>query len=98
MGESEWADVIGVVELAMNTAVAASMGEAPAKPDLGELPRLPVDVTLNSEAADQPATMNFSRMMKDLVAVTKERLYTAQERMATQANKRRCDSTFAVGD
>ena len=63
MGESEWPDVVGVVELAMNTAVAASTGEAPAKLDLGELPRLPVDVALDSEAADQPAAMNFSRMM-----------------------------------
>ena len=63
MGESEWADVIGIVELAINTAVAASTGEAPAKLDLGELPRLPVDVARDSEAADQPAAMNFSRMM-----------------------------------
>ena len=63
MGENEWADVVGVVELAMNTAVAAPTGEAPAKLDLGELPRLPVDVALDSEAADQPAAMNFSRMM-----------------------------------
>ena len=63
MGESEWADVVGVVELAMNTAVAASTDEAPAKLDLGELPRLPVDVALDSEAADQPAAMTFSRMM-----------------------------------
>ena len=63
MGESEWADVVGVVELAMNTAVAASTGEAPAKLNLGELPHLPVDVAHNSEAADQPAAMNFLRMM-----------------------------------
>ena len=63
MGESEWADVVGVVELAMNTAVAASTGEAPAKLDLGELPRLPVNVALDHEAADQPAAMNFLRMM-----------------------------------
>ena len=63
MWESEWADVVGVVELAMNTAVTASTGEAPAKLDLRELPRLPVDVALDSEAADQPAAMNFSRMM-----------------------------------
>ena len=61
MGESEWADVVGVVELAMNTAVAASTGEAPAKLDLGELPRLPV--ALDREAANQPAAMTFSRMM-----------------------------------
>ena len=63
MGESERADVVGVVELAMNTAVTASTGEAPAKLDLGELTRLPIDVALDSEAADQPAAMNFSRMM-----------------------------------
>ena len=63
MGESEWADVVGVVELAMNAAVAASTGEAPAILDLGELPRLPVDVVLDREAANQPAVMNFSHMM-----------------------------------
>ena len=63
MGESEWADVVGVVELAMNTAFAASTGEAPAKLDLGELPRLPVNVALDSEAADHPAAISFSHMM-----------------------------------
>ena len=52
MGESEWADIVGVAELAMNTAVAASTGEAPAKLDLGELPRLPVNVVLDREAAN----------------------------------------------
>ena len=63
MGENEWVDVIGAVELAMNTAIAASMGEAPAKLDLGELPRLPVDITVDREAANQPTAMNFLRMM-----------------------------------
>ena len=38
MGESEWADVVGVVELAMNTAVAASMGEAPVNSILESYP------------------------------------------------------------
>ena len=47
----------------MNTAVAASMGEAPAKLDLGELPRLPVNVALDREAANQPAAMDFLRRM-----------------------------------
>ena len=58
MGENEWADVAGVVELAMNTAVAASTGEALAKLDLGELPRLPVNITVDCKAAYQPAAMN----------------------------------------
>ena len=62
MGENEWTDVVGVVELAMNTAIAA-MGEAPGKLDLRELPRLPVNITVDGKAANQPAAMNFSRMM-----------------------------------
>ena len=61
MGENEWADVVGVVELAMNTAIAASTGEALAKFDLGELPHLPVDIAVNHKAANQPAAMNFTR-------------------------------------
>ena len=63
MGESEWADVVRVVELAMNTAIAASMGEAPAKLNLRELPRLPVNIAVDGEPANQPAAMNFSCMM-----------------------------------
>ena len=63
MGENEWADVVGVVELAINMAIAASTGEALAKLDLGELPRLPVNFMVDREAANQPAAMNFSRMM-----------------------------------
>ena len=63
MWESEWADVIGVVELAMNTAIAASTGETPAKLDLGELPRLPVHIAVDREAANQPAAMNSACMM-----------------------------------
>ena len=63
MGENEWAYVFGVVELAMNTAITASMGEAPAKLNLGELSCLPVDIAVYSEAANQPAAMKFSCMM-----------------------------------
>ena len=61
MRESEWADIVRVVELAMNTAITASMGKALAKLDLGELPRLPVDIAVDRKAANQPAAINFSR-------------------------------------
>ena len=63
MGENDWDDVIGVIVLSVNTAVTASTGEAPAKLDLGELLRLPVDVVLDREAVNQPAAMDFLRMM-----------------------------------
>ena len=38
MGESKWADIVGAVELAMNTAIIASTCEAPAKLDLESYP------------------------------------------------------------
>ena len=60
MGENEWADIVEVVELAMNTAVTALMGETLAKLDLRELPRLPVDIAVDCKAANQPAAMNFT--------------------------------------
>ena len=84
MGESEWADVVEVVELAMNTATAASTGKATAKLNLRKLSCLPVDITIVRKEANQPAAMDFSCMVQNLVAVMKERLYTAQERMSTQ--------------
>ena len=98
MGASEWADIVGVVELAINTAITVSTGEALAKLNLGELPRLPVDIAVNSKAANQPAAMDFLCTMQNLVAVMKERLHSAQEQMATRASKHHCDSVFAAND
>lgn len=66
----------------MNTAIAASMGEAPAKLDLKELPRLPVDTSVNCKTANQPAAIDFLRTMQNLVAVMKERFHATQEWMA----------------
>ena len=51
LAESEWADVVGVVELSINTTVASATGEVPLKLDLGEVPRMPVDVVVERQAA-----------------------------------------------
>ena len=56
----------------MNTATAASTGEALAKHDLGELSHLAVDIIIEHEAANQPAAMDFSCMVQNLVTVAKE--------------------------
>ena len=51
LAESEWADVVGVVELSINTTVSSATGEVPLKLDLGELPHMPVDVVVDRQAA-----------------------------------------------
>ena len=38
LAKSEWTDVVGVVELAINTTVTSVTGEVPLKLDLGEVP------------------------------------------------------------
>ena len=42
---------MGVVELSINTTVASATGEVPLKLDLGEVPRMPVDVIVDRQAA-----------------------------------------------
>ena len=47
LAESEWADVVGVVELSINTTVASATGEVPLKLDLGEVPHMLADIIVN---------------------------------------------------
>ena len=83
---------MGVVELSINTTVASATGEVPLKLDLGEVPRMPVDVIVNRQAAAaQPAGEAFSTSVHEIVQATQECLRLAQARMAAQANKHRRD-------
>ena len=79
---------MGVVELSINTTVASTTGEVPLKLDLGELPRMPVDVIVDRQAAAvQPAAKAFSTLVHEIIESTRERLWLAQARMVAQANK-----------
>ena len=92
LAESEWADVVGVVELSINTTVASATGEVPLKLALGEVPRMPVDVVVDRQAAAaQPAAKAFSTSVHEIVEATQERLQLAQARVAAQANKHHRD-------
>ena len=92
LAESEWADVVGVIELSINTTVASATGEVPLKLDLGEVPRIPVDVIVNRQAAAaQPAAEAFSTLVHEIVEATRECLRLVQARMAAQANKHHRD-------
>ena len=83
---------MGVVELSINTTVASATGEVPLKLDLGEVPRMPVDVVVDRQAAAaQPAAEAFSTSVHEIVEAMQERLRLAQARMAAQANKHHRD-------
>ena len=62
---------MGVVELSINTTVASATGEVPLKLDLGEVPRMPVDVIVDRQAAAaQPAAKAFSTLVHEIVEAT----------------------------
>ena len=43
-----WCEVVGALELGLNTAVSDSTGKLPALVALGEMPRLPVDLIVGA--------------------------------------------------
>ena len=45
-----WCEVVGALELGLNTAVSDSTGKPPALVALGEMPRLPVDLIMGTES------------------------------------------------
>ena len=67
LAESEWADVVGIIELSINTTVISTTGEVPLKLDLGELPCMPADLVVDRQvAAAQPAAKAFSTSIHKL--------------------------------
>ena len=44
-----WCEVVGALELGLNTAVSDSTGKPPALVPLGEMPRLPVDLIVGTD-------------------------------------------------
>ena len=44
-----WCEVVGALELGLNTAVSDSTGEPAALVALGEMPRLPMDLIVGTE-------------------------------------------------
>ena len=92
LAESEWADVVGVIELSINTTVASTTGEVPLKLDLGEVPSMPVDLVVDKQAAAaQPAAEAFSTLVHEIVEAMQEHLQLVQARMVAQANKHHCN-------
>ena len=62
MGEEAWADVLGAVKLAINSAEAAATGKSPAFLSFGQQLRLPVDLALDLPP-QAPAPTAFAARM-----------------------------------
>ena len=75
LAEPEWADVVGIVELAINMTVTSERGEVPIKLDVGEVLRMVADVVVDRQAtAGQPAAKAFSMWVHKIVKAMQDRL------------------------
>ena len=48
LSEDCWCELLGLIEFAINSAVAEGTGQVPAELTIGELPRSPLDVVVHA--------------------------------------------------
>ncbi|KAJ9515361.1 hypothetical protein QJQ45_006622 [Haematococcus lacustris] len=96
----DWDQHLTAAEFAYNASVQASTGYSPFRLNSGQEPYTPLTLAAPhvSEPGDnESAAAYVHRMAADLASAT-HHLVKAQERQTTNANKKRSDHTFVVGD
>lgn len=103
----DWDRLLPLAELALNCMPQASSGVAPYELLYGRNPALTVDRALSSGTAtdaveqqltDVPAAEARWKQMAAAWTKVRGKLLTAQQRMATNADKHRREAAFKVGD
>ena len=72
-----WCEVVGALELGLNTAVSDCTGKPPALVALGEMPHLPVDLIVGTES--HVGAQNVTTQVKAIVEEARKQLAKAQE-------------------
>ncbi|KAJ9511238.1 hypothetical protein QJQ45_017169 [Haematococcus lacustris] len=97
----DWDEHLTAAEFAYNASVQASTGFSPFRLNSGQEPHTPLSLaapTAGAATADSETAPAFlERMARDITAA-KQHLLKAQERQAKQANAKRTEHTFHVGD
>ena len=88
--------MLPVVELAINSTINDSMGYSPFYMAYGQEATKPAD--LLEGLSSNPAAGNFANHITTIYHVVRTRLEKAQASQKYQADKRRCDASFQVGD
>ena len=96
--QDDWDDHLDMLELGFNSTVQASTQHTPFELVYGMKPRLPIDVALARVARpDNPAAGDRAKRLKDAVQTARGYLIKAQQRQATNADRRDVPR-LAVGD
>lgn len=93
--QDDWDLRLPCAEFAINNAVKAATGHTPFYLNHGRHPRSPAAVAMDTP---HPAANEFVGNLNEAMSRAKDCLAAAQARMKSQADKRRRDLYFSVGD
>ena len=98
--QDDWDQHLTAVEFAYNDSVQLSSGHTPFFLNYGQHPSTPLTLTAgrDSPASGSADVDVFVARMRDAIASARAAIAKAQQQQATQANKRRSDQQFSVGD
>lgn len=96
--EDKWDEWLPAVEFAYNNSRHASTGMTPFYLNAGQHPRVPSSSTTSkSDLEKVPGAMEWLRRLEKQLDVAKESLAAAKDRQKEDADRRRSDCEFAVG-
>ena len=95
--QSNWDQLLPSLEFAYNNAVNASTGYSPFFLNSGQHPRLPIAL-LDTPTSSVPAVDHFLTAQAMTLTLAQDALQRAQDHQEAQANKRRRDHKYKVGD
>lgn len=97
--QSNWDELLPLVEFAYNNSVNSSTGETPFFVDTGRHPRLPQDL-LTEQPLDTPneSANDFAERMANITQLTRDTLQYVQDRQAKYYNEGRRNLLFNPGD
>ena len=95
--QSNWDQLLPSLEFAYNNAVNASTGYSPFYLNSGQHPRLPIAL-LGTPTSSVPTVDHFLTEQATTLTLAQDALQRAQDHQEEQANKRRRDHKYKVGD
>ena len=96
--QDDWDDYLDMLELGFNTTKHASTGRSPYELLYGFNPRTPIDVAVAPFLPKVPAAIDRAARIKNAISFARDRLLTAQQRQARNADRHRREAAFNVGD
>jgi Chromo (CHRromatin Organisation MOdifier) domain len=94
--QDDWDMHLALAEFAVNNSVNQSTKSTPFYLNYGEHPRTPLDVQLRQET--NPAAKSLCEQVQENIKVARQHLQAAQQRMSVNANRKRRDVSYQVGD